>query len=81
MDSKMEWKSVEDMPITAPKDNPGGRIKILLYSPNFGIRDALLFNHWNDIKVASVSNLHGCAIRDWGATHWMHLPAAPEKSA
>lgn len=67
-----EWRLVEDMPKTDPRTG----IRVLMYSRQFGIRTAEAFNTVHG-KWANVGNLHGNAIDDWGASHWMPLPEPP----
>jgi hypothetical protein len=70
-----DWKLISNLPETDPKFLGNG-IRVLMFSPQFGIRTGEAFNA-HGRKWANVGNLHGNAIDDWGATHWMPLPEPP----
>jgi hypothetical protein len=74
------WQPVSELPVTA--DPPAGTTfpsgdEYLLWSPNFGRRTASVLN-WRGHLHGSVTNLHGCAFKDWGATMFCALPTAPD---
>lgn len=74
----MEWQPIETAPET--ETDKGGwpvRNRVLLWGRNVGVRTGELCN-WKGILSASISNLHGNAVDDWGVTHWMPLPDAPK---
>jgi hypothetical protein len=77
-----EWQTVGALPVTA--DPPPGKDfpdadEYLLWSPKFGRRTARVYN-WRGHIHGSIANLHGCAFKDWGATHWMRLPPPPARA-
>lgn len=75
----MEWRLIEALPLTA--DPPEGKTwpegtRYLLFSPRLGVVVGECWN-WRGIKRANVSMFHGCAIENWGVSHWMPLPVDP----
>lgn len=78
-DARNEWRPIETAPeCDWTKDH--APTEVLLYSPNFGIRTGQV-GRFRDHLFGHVPNLHGNAVADWGATHWMPLPAAPTGAA
>lgn len=71
----LAWRPISELPETDPKFLGNG-IRVLLFSRQFGIRTGEAFNT-HGRKWANVSNLHGNAIDDWGASHFMLLPDEP----
>lgn len=70
----MDWLTIDTVPpIEAHGQRPA---QVLLYSPSFGIRTGEAGNFRGHL-FGYVSNLGGCAVEDWGATHWMPLPEKP----
>jgi hypothetical protein len=72
--ANMEWQPIETAPETAWGDRG---TDALLYSPEFGVKAGDIGNY-GDGPRAHAGGYHGCAVRDWGVTHWMPLPAPPE---
>lgn len=56
----------------APRTKIGEPIKCVLWFEGGFFRDAVLHN-LDGTPVASAGALHGDAIKDWGATHFMLL--------
>lgn len=69
------WQPIETAPKCAGFDTGH---QALLYSPSVGIHTGHIGSHTFGL-VGSISGFHGCAIRDWGVTHWMPLPDPPAK--
>jgi len=72
-----EWQPIETVP---PSDITNGwpiGVRVLLYSKTTGIRSGDIYN-WAGRVRASITNLHGDAIENWGVTHWMPLPEPPK---
>lgn len=69
------WRTIESAPECdwTKGEKP---TEALLYSPQFGVRTGQV-GRFRDHLFGNVANLHGNAIADWGATHWMPLPASP----
>lgn len=68
------WKTID----TAP---PCDLVKVkptyaLLYIPGIGVRSGEVGNYLGKL-FGTVPSLHGNAVDDWGATHWMPLPLPP----
>lgn len=70
-----DWQTIETAPEVA---NPLAErpTPALLYSPRFGVRSGGVCR-WRGVTYGSVPTLHGDAVSDWGATHWMPMPEPP----
>lgn len=71
-----EWQSIE----TAPETEWGKTTACLLYSREVGVRSGAVGRNGNHVW-AHIASLHGNAVEDWGVTHWMPLPAPPQRPA
>lgn len=67
------WQPIETAPNVAWRDRGP---EALVWSPQLGIKVGEIGN-WPDGPRGNVGAYHGCAVRDWGVTHWMPLPAPP----
>ncbi len=73
-----QWRPIESAPASALRED-GFPVPVtaLIYGPRIGVRTAEIIV-WGGDRHANVSGLHGNAIADWGATHWMPPPTSPQ---
>ena len=57
------WQSFDDL--------THGQIDAWIYGPQMGVQLGKVGRFSDGVAFGNVPGLHGCVVRDWGATHWM----------
>lgn len=76
LEAALEWRPIETAPSTSFLSES---VRVLVYSKQLGVRDAIVNHFENGSVYVSVSSFHGCARENWGVTHWLPLPLPPKE--